>query len=1297
MDENGTALASDRRTWLKRAGIALGVLVLLLLAFHRPILLTVGRRLAIKFAAKENLRLDCRLEGSIFTNLVVRNLRIVPAGPTIVESIDADYIRADYSLLALWRNGASEFLDKVEVRNVTSVLDPAKASLKPKVPKPDRKITLPTIFPREVQIADVNLLVRSTAEARDFVLEHFDLDLNADAPGELQIGKLQIPSLPAWTNLSAQTTYADRNLSITGLNLDAENKIRLLGVDASRIKSKSIGLALDTSLAGGTFAGSIALTETGSSLDTKARFVADNISLDTLRGYIGRPPEFLSGNMDRLEVVWRGAIDAPRSWDGTVTARLSNLRKGNMELDRAALDLSAHGAVATITSAELAQGPNVVRLTGTASLPAGIREFGRAPASFQISGALPDLQALTASFPQKLGGAATLEGRADIVDATLRTAIQVSASSLSWEGGSAEGASASITASKQMPPVGSEKIYYADLRTDSTLEATNVRIGEYTIDAVHAKMQSADDLVTVEQASVVRAQNTAAVNGTYRLPIAFAKARLQPADISLSVEAPELATIWATDAENKISGPLQAHGQIALRDGIADGLVSIYGSNLRSGKLVVPELNSEVAISKNVVYLNDFTASLSESDYIRASGMISPDKPYRYSGSVSANVADLAMLKPILAAWGNNNEVAGSLVLDWRGSGEAMAFNNSGELKLNLENGRYANLLGLQARIDASYSPEGLNVPIVYFGSDKMLFQANAEAKGNSLEITNIQIDQGKAKYAAGYVSLPFVWRNIGSGRPVVDADGKVAVTFRSENLDIKKLTDDLGAPPVGSGLVSTKIDAEGTLANLSARLEMAARDLKSDKLPTLEPATFALTAEMQSNQLAFAGKLQQSRIQPVTITANLPLNLARIIEERKFDENTPVTGKLQLPRSSVNFLRQFAPGVEQLDGDVVLDVNVNGTVAKPVLSGTGEMTINVGRFSNPNLPVLRGLRSRLAFSGDTLTIERFAGDLAGGPFTLSGGLTFPKLTEPSFDLRLKAESALVARSDDLTARADADIRVVGPFASANVTGTVALTNSQFLKNIDLIPIALPGRPPPRPEPPSASAMLSFPYPPLRDWKFDVVVKTKDPFRLRGNLANGGALVDLKLVGTGLNPGLSGIVRLENVEATLPFSRLKIDYGFLYFDPGDSLNPKIDLQGTSLLRDYTVHVYVYGTTKAPEAVFTSEPPLPQEDIISLLATGVTRQELLSGSNVLAGRAAMLLVQQLYRKVFKKGEATKSNSVFDRLQVDVGTVDPRTGQQSATARFKLNDNFQLVGDLGVGGDFRGQVKYLIRFR
>src|SRR5207244_8943640 len=148
-------------------------------------------------------------------------------------------------------------------------------------------------------------------------------------------------------------------------------------------------------------------------------------------------------------------------------------------------------------------------------------------------------------------------------------------------------------------------------------------------------------------------------------------------------------------------------------------------------------------------------------------------------------------------------------------------------------------------------------------------------------------------------------------------------------------------------------------------------------------------------------------------------------------------------------------------------------------------------------------------------------------------------------------------------------------------------------------------------------------------------IRTRDPVVIRGNLATGGAIADLKLTGTGVRPELQGTVRLENVEATLPFSRLQVSHGFLYFDPSDSMNPRIDLQGTSVIRDYTVRVYVYGTVREPQAIFTSAPPLAQEESISLVATGATREELSGNSNVLAGRAAMLLVQHIHRKIFKK--------------------------------------------------------------
>jgi hypothetical protein len=292
----------------------------------------------------------------------------------------------------------------------------------------------------------------------------------------------------------------------------------------------------------------------------------------------------------------------------------------------------------------------------------------------------------------------------------------------------------------------------------------------------------------------------------------------------------------------------------------------------------------------------------------------------------------------------------------------------------------------------------------------------------------------------------------------------------------------------------------------------------------------------------------------------------------------------------------------------------------------------------------------------------------------------------------------LVARNDNLTARVDADVKVEGPLKSATVSGRVRTTNSRFFKNIEIIPIALPGRPAPQPEPPSGGPTLSFPDPPLRDWKFDLAIESKEPFLIRGNLAGGNAIIDMKVGGTGLHPQLQGQVRLEKFEATLPFSTLTINLGFLYFDPDDPFNPRIEMQGTSLIRDYTIHVYLYGTANAPQAVFSSEPPLPQEEIISLLATGTTREELTGDNNVLASRAALLLFKELYRKVFKKdNEPARDDSFFNRLNVEFGNVDPRTGEQQATATYKVDEHFVLVGDLGVQGGFRGLVKYLIRFR
>jgi TamB, inner membrane protein subunit of TAM complex len=1278
------------RFW-RRVVVGLAVCAALLIIFHRPILHAIGRQIALRYAAKANLKIDFVLEGNAFTRLTARNFHAFPTGPSAVESIDIDQLHVDYDLFGFWRHGISRLFDKVEARSARIVLNPSKAPLRARPPKPHLK--LPKFFPGRMRLTDATVVVRNQPD--DFVAEGVDLELDPRHPGELRIATLRLPSGDNWSKVSGHTTYTNKNLIVRDVLLSDKDQVHLLNVDASHIDADALEINLKCTMGGGQLSASAVFTETQSSLNGKVNLAAEKVASESLNKFLIFPADYLSGEIEHLALEGSGIIDQPRTWSGTMSLQMSDVHRPELNLSRAVVEISAEQGRGILRSADIVQDMNELHLRGAIELPSRIEDFGRTPANLEISGSAPDLERLTAGTPVGLTGSAQFTGRIDVVNATVQANLGVTANAVGFQDGIVDKLNCTLRASKSVARSDNKRAWFADLRTAMEFNLTGIRYRDYLVDSAEGSLDSSDDVLGLDRLNLRRKQNELNVHGHYLLPAEVSKFSSQPAQLNAALNAPDAGDFWVADSPNRLSGPFQLGAQIQWKQETANGQMWVFGSNLRMRDLVFRQLSTQCSVSNNVIYLNDCSATLNDTDFFNATGTFNLRRPYHYEGKVSSRVENLSSLQPLLHAAGNENQLAGSFALDWEGSGNAQTFKNTGKLKLVLEKGRYGKLQSLRANVDASFSPDDLDVPIIFFATTNMDFQAVARAKGDTLEITRIQLDQGKARFASGYISIPLVWRNLGTNAPVVPSSGKVFTVFQSENLDLKKLFDDLGIKPAMSGIMNARLDAEGTVADLNARLDVRMRDLRNEQWPKMDPATFELSAQAAQDRLTVAGKLQQARVQPVEINASMPLDIPKITRARKVPDDTPITAKARVPRSSVNFARQFVPELEQLDGDLGLDVDVSGTIGHPILSGAGDMTVNVARFKNATLPTLRSLNARVTFKENALTLDRFGGDLAGGRVTMGGKVTFPKLTAPTLDLQLKGDSVLLARNDTLTARANADIKITGPFAAATVTGNVAMTDSHVLKNIDLIPIGLPGRPAPQ-APTERPEFFSFPSPPLRDWKFDVAIKTKDPVLIRGNLATGGATGDLKLTGTGLHPALQGVVQMNDVEATLPFSRLEVSRGSLTFSPDDSMNPTIDLQGTSVIRDYTVRVYVYGTLLSPEAIFTSEPPLAQEEIISLISTGATRQELSTG-NVLAGRAAMLLVQQLYRKIVKKGEPTESNTVFNRLDLDLGTVDPRTGQQQATVRFKIDDHFVLTGDVGVHGDFRGKLKYLIRFR
>jgi len=195
------------------------------------------------------------------------------------------------------------------------------------------------------------------------------------------------------------------------------------------------------------------------------------------------------------------------------------------------------------------------------------------------------------------------------------------------------------------------------------------------------------------------------------------------------------------------------------------------------------------------------------------------------------------------------------------------------------------------------------------------------------------------------------------------------------------------------------------------------------------------------------------------------------------------------------------------------------------------------------------------------------------------------------FDLRLRSNKVLVLRNDEITVRTDADISLKGPLNAGSANRDSFCDAGPVFQGRGY-PAGGATRPPEAAGAIRTTPMIiSFPDPPLRDWKFDIAIKTRenDSFLIRGNLAKGAAALDLRLGGTGLNPFLSGNVQIESFRALLPASTLEVRRGYVTFSPEEPFQPQIDIQAESRIRKTTITANISGSATAPHMELESEP------------------------------------------------------------------------------------------------------------
>ena len=301
--------------------------------------------------------------------------------------------------------------------------------------------------------------------------------------------------------------------------------------------------------------------------------------------------------------------------------------------------------------------------------------------------------------------------------------------------------------------------------------------------------------------------------------------------------------------------------------------------------------------------------------------------------------------------------------------------------------------------------------------------------------------------------------------------------------------------------------------------------------------------------------------------------------------------------------------------GSLDVSVTARGTTSAPEISGTGALhgaSVTVRGYAEP----VREIQARLTASPAGLRLVEARGVLGGGTLTASGEAALADGGLGAYRVALTARRVAATPLDGLSTLWDGDVELAGRAARGLLQGELRLVRGLYTR--ELAPAA--GAPPGS----TAGQASGGAGLPLR-----IAVKLDDNLVVRNRTASLRVGGTLSVEGSTAAPAVLGVVEIREGRVTFRDRRFTILTATARFVDPRRVDPFIDAAATARIREYDVTARVSGRTDRLDVRLSSTPPLPQEDLLALVAFGATRAELeRSPAGVLAEEAARTIVRDL---------------------------------------------------------------------
>ena len=292
-----------------------------------------------------------------------------------------------------------------------------------------------------------------------------------------------------------------------------------------------------------------------------------------------------------------------------------------------------------------------------------------------------------------------------------------------------------------------------------------------------------------------------------------------------------------------------------------------------------------------------------------------------------------------------------------------------------------------------------------------------------------------------------------------------------------------------------------------------------------------------------------------------------------------------------------FVPGVDAR-GPAQINASVEGTLDRPRI--TGRVHIENASARAADFPTgLSAIKGDLVFDATRLFFENVSAEAGGGTLHLSGSVNYAE-SPLRYDVSLRSDRVRIRYPVGMSWLVGGSLRLSGTPSGGVLSGRVMIervTLTQGLEVAGMLVSAKEGITGP-------STASSF----LRNLQFDVEAVSAPDARMEWPGAELQAEANLRVRGTWEHPILLGHIHLLSGELYFAGNRYRVSRGDLNFANPFRLDPVLNVEATTTIQQYEITLNFNGPASKLTLAYRSDPPLPANDIITLLALGQTSAE-----------------------------------------------------------------------------------------